>query len=82
MPDDLQRKVEILMGKPVAAAAAPAPEPLTPAEMDAALLGRRWWKPGMRRPPSGDFDIPPVAGSASDVQNSHMGCAAQEGWWK
>lgn len=72
------------MYNPVVAASAPAPaapEPLSPAEMDAALLGRRWWQPGMRRPASGDFDIPAVAGSASDVQNAHQGCAAQQGDW-
>jgi hypothetical protein len=33
-------------------------------------------------PPSGDFDLPAVPGSASDVQRSHMGCAAQKGDWQ
>jgi hypothetical protein len=75
------------MYSPAVAASAPTPEPaaqpLTPAEMDAVLLGGPWRKPGMRRPPSGHFNIPPAAGSASDVQHSHMGCAAQKGdWWK
>ena len=46
------------------------------------LLGPRFRTPGMKPPPSGAFDLPPAAGSASDVQNAHKGCAAQEGWWK
>jgi hypothetical protein len=72
------------MFQPQVAAAAPAPEP--PRPQDAGdlswFLGPRFRTPGMKPPPSGYFDIPSVPGSASDVENSHKGCAAQEGWWK
>src|SRR5271163_4778029 len=40
-------------------------------------LGPRFRTPGMKPPPSGYFDIPPVPGSDSDVQHSHMGTAAR-----
>lgn len=80
MPDDLQRKVEILMGKPVAAS---APAPAADDNIDPMWhWGPRFRTPGMKPPPSGYFDLPPVPGSASDIQNAHKGCAAQEGWWK
>jgi len=74
MPDELQDKIEQLMGKPVAAAApAPADDNIDPMWH----WGPRFRTPGMRPPPSGSFDLPPVEGSASDIGRSHMGCAAQ-----
>jgi hypothetical protein len=78
MPDDLQRKVEHLMGRPEQPPTQRAADDFDPQW----LLGPRFRTPGMKPPPSGDFDLPPVPGSASDVQNAHKGCAAQEGWWK
>jgi len=45
------------------------------------LLGGPFRKFGTP-PPSGAFDIPAVDGSASDVQRSHMGTAAQKGEWR
>jgi hypothetical protein len=83
MYDDLERKVMALMGHPAAiAASAPTPEP---AADDFShfmfLLGGPFRRFG-KRPPTGDFDLPPAAGSASDIQNAHKGCAAQKGGWQ
>jgi hypothetical protein len=54
----------------------------TQKEADDALL---WalgpaFRAGLKPPPIPTVDIPSVAGSASDVQNSHMGTAAREIW--
>jgi hypothetical protein len=66
------------MYEPQIAASAPTPEPATDDDFPyfMHLLGGPFRRFG-KRPPTGDFDIPPAAGSASDVQNSWKGCAAQ-----
>jgi hypothetical protein len=60
----------------------PAPEQAADDFDPQYLLGPRFRTPGMKPPPSGHFDLPPMPGSASDVQSAHMGCAAQQGDWQ
>jgi hypothetical protein len=54
----------------------------TQAEADSALLwklGPRW-RAGLKPPPEPSYYVPPVPGSACDVQHSHEGTAAREQW--
>jgi hypothetical protein len=75
MPDDLQDKIERMMGRPPAQQAADDFDPQW-------LLGPRFRTPGMKAPKSDDWDIPAADGSASDTQNSWKGCGAQrQGDW-
>jgi hypothetical protein len=86
MPDSLQDKVMALMGKPVAAAAEPVE--ITPVTEQEIRDWHQWqlggkFRVGLKPPRStGGWDFPPAAGSASDVENSWRGSAAQEGEWK
>lgn len=78
------------MYSPQVAASAPAPQTVAAAAPTTTaddfryfmhLLGGPFRQYGTP-PPSGAFDVPAVAGSASDIQHSHEGCAAQEGPWR
>jgi hypothetical protein len=81
--DRWQRDPSTPMYNPMVAASAPL-QPAPAADNIDPLwdLNPRFHTPGMKRPPSGYFDIPAVPGSASDPSTSHMGCAAQKGGWQ